>query len=91
MTHDRCLDVPNYGQVENSEISENFFRDIYIRVFDFCRRAKSKTRNNISKISEVSEFSICHFFIFQKKFFFNILKKAIPYFIFMLCIVFKAF
>ena len=28
-----------------------------------------KTRNNISEISEVSEFSICHFFIFQKTFF----------------------
>ena len=46
-----CGNFPQlFGPVENSEtseisdISENFFRDIYIRVFDFCCRAKSKTR-----------------------------------------------
>ena len=34
-----------------------------------------KTRNNFSEISsDFSEFSFCHFFIFQKKIFFNILK-----------------
>ena len=34
-----------------------------------------KTRNNFSEISsDFSEFSFCHFFIFQKKIFFSILK-----------------
>ena len=67
----------HHGQVENletSKISEIFFREFLIRVFDFGRRAKSKTRkketrNNFSEISDFSEFSICHFFIFFLIFF----------------------
>ena len=38
------------GQVENSEISATFFWVFKIRVLDFGCRAKSKTKNNISKI-----------------------------------------
>ena len=64
------------GQIKNSENSEFFFRDFSIRVFDFDWWSKirnKKTRNNISEIfeiSDVSEFSICHFFIFFLNFFF---------------------
>ena len=46
------------GRVGNSETSEIFFQIVYIRVFGFGYGAKSKARNNIS---EISEFSICHF------------------------------
>ena len=65
-----------FDQVEHSETSEiseileSFFRDFWIRVFDFGCREKEKTWNNFSEISEVSEFSICHFFIFCLNFFF---------------------
>ena len=64
--------------------------------FDFqIQLGNKKTRNNISEISEISElseFSNCHFFIFQKKnFFFTIIQWKIPYFLPMLCFVFKVF
>ena len=66
------------GTSKISEILEIFFQKFQIWVFDFGCRGKSKTRNNFSEISEISnfsEFSICHFFIFQKKKnFSNILK-----------------
>ena len=62
-------------QVENSEtselleISEIFFQESKIRVFNFVYRAKSITRNNFSEISHFSKLSICDFFIFHNFFF----------------------
>ena len=61
-----CCYVKLGNQVENPEISKKFSPDFQIWVFDFALQSKSKTRNNIS---EISEFSICHFLIFQKKVF----------------------
>ena len=84
-----------YGQVENSktseilEISEFFFREFLMRVFDFGCRAKSKTRkketrknfSEISEISDFSEFSICHFIFFLISFslFVNVFSKFLFY------------
>ena len=75
------------GQVENSENSEisetrKFFSEIFKSEFLILaigqnrKLGNKKTGNKISEtseISEVSEFSICHFFIFQKSFFFFII------------------
>ena len=53
--------------------SRKFFPEIFKSEFSILavgqnrKLENKKTRNNISEISEVSEFSICHFFIFQKK------------------------
>ena len=75
----------NNGQVENSENleilenSEVFVRDEF-SIFRYSQNKKTrnnkeknkKTRNNISEISEISkvlEFSICHFSFFKKLFF----------------------
>ena len=75
--------LPQVGQVKNSEnpeiseISEIFF-EIFKSEFLILivgknrKRGNKKTQNNISEISEVSEFLICYFFIFQKTFFFSI-------------------
>ena len=58
--------------------SRKFFLEIFESEFSILavgqnrKLGNKKTRNNISEISEVSEFSICHFFIFQKTFFFSI-------------------
>ena len=58
--------------------SRKFFPEIFESEFSILaveqnrKLGNKKTRNNISEISEVSEFSICHFFIFQKTFFFSI-------------------
>ena len=52
-----------------------FFSEIFKSKFSIVavgqnwKLRNKKTRNNISEIPEFSEFSICHFFIFQKKFF----------------------
>ena len=65
------------GQVENSENSEisetrKFFSEIFKSEFLILaigqnrKLGNKKTRNNISEISEVSEFSISLFFIFKK-------------------------
>ena len=57
--------------------SRKFFLEIFESEFSILavgqnrKLGNKKTRNNISEISEVSEFSICHFFIFQKTFFFQ--------------------
>ena len=58
-------------------ISEIFSQEFQIRfsilaVGQNRKLGNKKTRNNFSEISEISdfsEFSICHFFIFQNKFF----------------------
>ena len=66
-----------FGQVESSENSE-FFPEICNSEFSILaigqnrKLGNKKTRNNISEISEVSEFSIWHFLIFQKTFFFSV-------------------
>ena len=52
-----------------SEIFESEFS--ILAVGQYRKLGNKKTRKNISEISEVSEFSICHFFIFQKTFFFQ--------------------
>ena len=65
------------GQVENSENTEisetrKFFSEIFKSEFLILaigqnrKLGNKKTRNNISEISEVSEFSISPFFIFKK-------------------------
>ena len=52
--------------------SRKFFSKIFKSDFSILavgqnqKLRNKKTLNNISEISEVSEFSICHFFIFQK-------------------------
>ena len=57
--------------------SRKFFPEIFESEFSILaveqnrKLGNKKTRNNISEISEVSEFSICHFFIFQKTFSFQ--------------------
>ena len=57
--------------------TRKFFSEIFKSEFSILavgqnrKLGNKKTRNNISEISEVSEFSICHFFIFQKTFFFQ--------------------
>ena len=43
--------MENLETLEISEISEIFFQEFEIRVFDFGCRGKSKTRNNFSEIS----------------------------------------
>ena len=59
-----------------SQKSRKFFSEIFKSEFTILATGQNrklgnkKTRNNFS---EISEFSICHFFIFQKNFF-NILK-----------------
>ena len=72
--------LPQVGQVKNSEnpeiseISEIFFEIfksefLILTVGKNRKRGNKKTQNNIS---EISEFSISYFFIFQKTFFFSI-------------------
>ena len=57
------------GRVENSENSE-VFSEIFKSKFSILaigqnrKLGMKKTRNNISEVSKISEFSICHFFIF---------------------------
>ena len=71
--------LPQVGQVKNSEnpeiseISEIFFEIfksefLILTVGKNRKRGNKKTQNNIS---EISEFSISYFFIFQKTFFFQ--------------------
>ena len=71
--------LPQVGQVKNSEnpeiseISEIFFEIfksefLILTVGKNRKRGNKKTQNNIS---EISEFSISYFFIFQKTFFFR--------------------
>ena len=53
-----------------SQKSQKFFSDIFksefliLAVGQNRKLGKKKTRNNFSEISDFSEFSICHFFIF---------------------------
>ena len=85
-------DIPARSKTRKSR---KFFSEIFKSEFSTLavgqnRKLRNKnTRNNISKISEVSEFPIYHFFIFQKTI--SVLQQAIQYFISMLCFVFKAF
>ena len=63
--------------------TQKFFPDIFKFEFSILaigqnrKLGNKKTWNNISKISEISEvskFSICHFSLFKKLFFFNFLQ-----------------
>ena len=84
-----CQKLGKLGNFFPRFLNPTFKSDFQIQL------GNKKTRNNISEISEISElseFSNCHFFIFQKKiFFFTIIQWAIPYFLPMLCFVFKVF
>ena len=70
--HRTIQEFKNFGQVENSETSETsetleiFFRLFLFRLFHFdpllkIETRKKKTRKKSSEVSDVSEFSICHF------------------------------
>ena len=69
--------------------SEIFKSKFSILVVGQNRKLRNKkTRNNISEIpefSEVSEFSICHFFIFQKNFFSIFYSRQFRTFYVLLC------
>ena len=84
-----CQKLGKLGNFFPRFLNPTFKSDFQIQL------GNKKTRNNISEISEISElseFSNCHFFIFQKKkFFFTIIQWKIPYFLPMLCFVFKVF
>ena len=62
-------------KAQKSWKSQNFFSEIFKSEFSILAVGKNKelgnkkTWNNFSEISEVSEFLICHFFIFFRIFF----------------------
>ena len=69
-------------KTRKSRKTRNFSSEIFKSEFSILalgqnrKLGNKKTRNNISEIfeiSEVSEFSICHFSFFKKLFFFNFL------------------
>ena len=67
---------PRKSRKSQKFFSKNFKSEFSILAVAQNRKlGNKKTRNNFSEISsDFSEFSICHFFHFFKKIFFNILK-----------------
>ena len=69
---------PRKSQKSRKYFSKNFQSEFSILAVGQNRKlGNKKSRNNFSQISEISDFSeisICHFFIFQKKKIFNILQ-----------------
>ena len=54
--------------------SRKFFSKIFKSEFSILAVGQNRKLGIISEISDFSKFSICHFFIVQKKIFLNILK-----------------
>ena len=83
---------PRTQKTRKSQKTRKFFSEKFKSEFSILavgqnrKLGNKKTPNNISNISEISEFRLATFTFFKKHFcFFNILQQVISYFLSMLC------